>query len=177
MSGGIFLVLAWVIFYGFTLNFPPCNYTEEDLPVVADLKEAVFTLEKDASVVRGSDSDYSCVESLQGIRNDIWSSENIKSIRSFYERKGRTVESLPRGKRFTLQKTVAVTKHGISTIDSGPGPIEFLILKDEEGELYQATPGGLGFDDKSSVMSFRNSTTQGTMSYMYFYHYLESLPK
>ena len=41
---------------------------------------------------------------------------------------------------------MAVAKHGITTIDSGSGPIHHLILKDSKGNFYQVATVSLGIN-------------------------------
>lgn len=156
---------------------PFCRYTEDSLEIPEELRGAKFYLEKDANVVVGENIEYSCLRAIGKINNDIWSRESMVSFTSSFTHEGRTIESLKAGNVFTLEKIIAVTKHGISTVDSGPGPIYFLVFEDGKDIQYRAAPGDFGIDEKESIMRFEGSNGKGYVSYTYFEEYLERLKK
>jgi hypothetical protein len=174
--GLFFSFLAYIFIYG-QFEEPFCKYTEDSLEIPEELRDAKFYLEKDSNVVGGENTEYSCLREIGKINNDIWDQESMMSFTSYFTREGRTIEPLKAGKVFALEKIIAVTKHGISTIDSGPGPIYFLVLKDGEGVQYKAAPGDFGTDEKESIMRFEGSNGKGYVSYTYFEDYLERLKK
>ena len=68
------------------------------------------------------------------------------------------MESLKKGALFHITDVVAVTKHGITTIDSGSGPIYYLILKDQNNILYHIATVSLGLNKKDLFLSFVDSS-------------------
>ncbi len=64
---------------------------------------------------------------------------------------------------------VAKTKHGITTVDSGPGPIYYVILRDDQGDVYKVATVDLGFDASESFMSiYKENMKVGDLSSGYF---------
>jgi hypothetical protein len=55
---------------------------------------------------------------------------------------------------------VAVRKHGIQTIDSGPGPLYVLVLKDPGGSLYYIHDVSLGINRSDRFISFKADNSQ-----------------
>ncbi len=163
-----------VAFYGFKLD--RCVYTDEELAIPEELKNATILLEKNMYIAKGHDPD-DCSPLLKDIKNQIVHTETIDNItvgaRYFTER-GLAVESFMKGKTFTLNKFVAVTKHGLSTIDSGPGPLYYLILTDERGVVYQIHTSDLGYDEREAYFSYSNNgARQGLLSWKWFVDYNE----
>lgn len=70
-----------------------------------------------------------CDEEIGKITNFIWDNDLGDGGMS-------NLKNIPKGTKFNFVKEVASTKHGIGTIDSGPGPNEYIVLSDEEGNLY-----------------------------------------
>ena len=124
-------------FYGSL--FSNCEYTEKELQIPQELSagEVIFT--KDIRQAIGKSGDYGCLKYLGSIHRELVPPDTINGemLNMMFEHEGRTVEAIPaRMKTFHVTGILEVTKHGIGTIDSGPGPIYFLVLRDEAGELY-----------------------------------------
>jgi len=168
-----------------------CVYTEEILPVPQQLVELDVVVVKRAYFAVGYNEDFSCMNKLGNIDREIVSAGSINNItvgRRYFEEKGLKVESLHKGTRFKVVDVIAVTKHGITTVDSGPGPLYYLIVKDQNEALYQVATVSLGMGKKdlflavedpsdlsdSSVISFLNwnsfdekPTSDGKKSFRY----------
>lgn len=176
------LAVLFVVFYGiyygayYGFRFPPCVYTDEEASIPEDLQNADILLEENVYLARGNDPD-NCSPMLKSIKNEIVDTETIGNItvgEKYFTERGLTVEPLTSGKTFKLIKIVAVTKHGLSTIDSGSGPLYYLVLKDEQGIIYQIHTASLGSDEDEAFLSFSNNgVRQGMLSWEYFVDYRE----
>jgi hypothetical protein len=172
ITGGVVIVLYilfHIAFYGFQLG--SCEYTDEVVATPPELIGATIVVEKDQYLGRGYDSN-NCASPLKEITNQVISSESINNVtigRRYFEDRGLTVDFLKKGKKFQLVEIIAQTKHGLGTIDSGSGPIYFLILRDENGDLYQAATVDLSFDEKeSSFAAYKNGSKVVNISWRYF---------
>lgn len=140
----LFAVGRYALYGSVTRN---CVYTEETLPVPEPLIELEVVVVNRAYLAVGSNKDFTCLKKLGSIDREVVSAEIINNVtigRRYFTVKGMQVESLNKGARFKVVDVVAVTKHGITTIDSGPGPIYFLILKDKNETLYRVATASLG---------------------------------
>jgi len=153
------------IYYGsFTSN---CIYTEKSLPLPEQLIEKDFVIVKDAYQAIGSNSTFACLESLGSIQREIVSPKTIEnpSVGSkYYTNNGLAVESLEKGQVFTLVDVIALTKQGITTIDSGRGPINYLILKDQNNILYRIATVSLGINEGDEFLALADSDATETDS-------------
>lgn len=117
------------VFYGsLTRN---CIYTEKKLPVPEQLTKGMVVVAKDAYLAVGHDKNYACLKYFGSIDRKIVGPATIYNLtigKHYFTNKGLTVESLKKGALFQVTDVVAVTKHGITTIDSGSGPIYYIIL-------------------------------------------------
>ena len=74
------------------------------------------------------------------------------------------MESLKKGVSFRVVDVVAVTKHGLTTIDSGSGPTYYLILKDQNNISYQIATVSLGLNKEDLFLSFVDSASTANPS-------------
>lgn len=172
---GSALVLAALFYFAiYGLRFPPCVYTNEITTTPPELVGTTVVLEKDQYIGRGLEKGQ-CGPLLRGIDNHIIDSEPINNLtigRKYFESRGLTVGILSKGKRFRLERIVAQTKHGLSTIDSGPGPIYYLILSDDEGVLYEIATTFLGYDSAESFLAIYKSDVRIVeLTNRYFYNF------
>lgn len=124
-----------------------CVYTEDVLPAPDQLVAWDVVAVKRAYLAVGYNQDFSCMDKMGSIDRQIVNAGSINNItvgRRYFEEKGLKVEPLDKGTRFKVVDVVAVTKHGMTTIDSGPGPLYFLILKDSNETLYQIATVSMG---------------------------------
>jgi hypothetical protein len=77
---------------------------------------------------------------------------------------GRELATVARGTSFQAVAVVAVTKHGLSTIDTGPGPMYYLVLKDCHGREYRLATPFLGSQKKDLFFAFVDSSALPTDS-------------
>ena len=147
------------IYYGSLTK--KCIYSEESLPIIKKLSKGEFLIAKDAYLAIGKDADYSCLQNFGNIDREIVGPETVNNItigRKYFTNRGLTVKSLKKGFSFRLIDIIAITKHGISTIDSGPGPIYYLILKDENNISYQIATVSLGLNKEDLFLSYVDSS-------------------
>ncbi|WP_413557351.1 hypothetical protein [Bdellovibrio sp. HCB209] len=129
-----------------------CIYTEEEREVSARFKTAKLHLFKQAALITGPSADYACLPEMKQYENHI--------VEVQYSNNERGTKSLldPNAKlEFEIVKYISVTKHGVTTMDSGPGPVDFLILKDQTGKLYRVATVSLGINRDSD--EFLKATT------------------
>lgn len=138
------LLIARTCYYG--APFRSCVYTEKSFPLPESLTHAKAHFIREAAIVNGVDKNYECLMELGKITNQIASLQDAH-ISSYY-----TIDPkiIPVNEKSDLElepvKLISTMKHGLSTIDSGPGPIEFLVLKDKEGHLYKVAGVSLGIN-------------------------------
>jgi len=152
----IILFIALILYLGMRYAYygsiiSNCIYTEKSLPVPQQLTEGKIVVVKDAYVALGHDEEYSCLQNLGNIDRKIVGPEAINNItigEKYFTAKGLTVKPLKKGTSFNLTEVIEVTKRGISTIDSGPGPIYYLILKDKNDNLYNIATVSLGLNQE-----------------------------
>lgn len=144
-----------------------CIYTENQLPIPEQLTKGEFVVAKDAYLAVGRNREYGCLKNFSGIDREIIGPEVISNLtigRRYFTDRGLTVESLKKGSSFHVTGVVALTKHGITTIDSGSGPIYYLVLKDKNNILYQVATVSLGLNKDDLFLSFVDSAQSGNTS-------------
>lgn len=154
----LYLGVRYLYYGSLTRN---CIYTENSIPVPEQLAKGEIVVAKDAYLAVGYDREYVCLKNFGSIDRMIVGSHamnNQSAGRQYFTDKGLTVESLKTSTSFRITNVVAVTKHGFTTIDSGPGPIYFLILKDKNNTLYRLATYSLGLNNKDLFLSFVDSS-------------------
>ena len=139
-----YLVLHFIGYGSLTRN---CSYTEEELTVPAELVGATFITTQPAYRASSVEPEYGCMQTMGHIPQELVAPETINNIsvgRHYYTDKGRTVSDVPVGTTFTLVHVISVVKHGITTMDSGGGPLEHLLLADSAGNVYSIATVELG---------------------------------
>lgn len=157
--GALYLGGRYVYYGSLTRN---CIYTENKLPVPEQLTKGEIVVAKDAYLAIGHNKEYACLKNFGKIDKEIVGAESINNLtigRHYFTDRGLTVESLKKGASFRVVDVVAVTKHGLTTIDSGSGPIYYLILKDQNNILYQLATVSLGLNKEDLFLSFVDSTS------------------
>jgi hypothetical protein len=166
ISGGIIVVFAVLYAAVHFLNYGSftrsCEYTETALAVPEPLSAAVLTTARTAYVGVGRDADFGCLKQLGSIRNEIIGPEAINNVtvgKKYFERIGLTVLPLPNGTTFRVTGAIRTIKHGLlSTIDSGPGPLDFLVLKDTKGDTYSLATVSLGMNEEDWFLTVADSS-------------------
>ena len=134
-----------------------CIYTEITFPIPDQLAKGEIVVAKDAYLAVGREKEYACLQVFGSIDREIVGPESINNPtigRKYFTDRGLTVESLKTGNAFRITGVIAVTKYGISTIDSGPGPVYYLILKDRNNISYQIATVSLGLNKSGLFLSF-----------------------
>jgi len=162
--GALYLGGRYVYYGSLVRN---CIYTENRLPVPEQLTKGEIVVAKDAYLAIGINREYACLKNFGSIDRAIVGAATINNLtigRRYFTDRGLTVESLKKGASFRIVDVVAVTKHGISTIDSGPGPIYYLILKDQNNISYQIATVSFGLNKKDLFLSFVDSSQANNSS-------------
>lgn len=165
LAVGILYLGGRYIYYGsLTRN---CIYTENKLAVPKQLTNGKIVVAKDAYIAVGIDREYVCLKNFGISSREIVGPETINNItigRKYFTKKGLAVETLKKGVTFHIIGVVAVTKHGITTIDSGLGPAYYLILKDKNNILYHIATVSLGSNKEDVFLSFVDPSLNGNSS-------------
>ncbi|WP_413584295.1 hypothetical protein [Bdellovibrio sp. HCB274] len=119
-----------------------CIYTENEVPLSAEILSSKVRFIKPAAILRAPEPGYSCLEQMAKIPNQIVQTESAR----YYPNIKSDLVGADSALELTPIKLIDVTKHGITTMDSGPGPIRHLILQDQSGSLYQAATVSLGIN-------------------------------
>ncbi len=154
VASALYFVGHYIGYGSLTRN---CVYTEQVLTVPEHLSEGEIVVVKDAYLATGHDKEYSCLKEFRNIDKEIVGPESINNItigRKYFTSKGLEVTSLKKGEVFRAVSVIAVTKHGISTIDSGSGPIYYLVMKDQNNTFYQIATVSMGLNDSDLFLSF-----------------------
>ena len=117
-----------LVMFGAHLSF--CEYTVKEEPSLLP-SNTELTLKKSAYSHQRKYPGQGCTPILGKISRELYSQELTEAF------PGGTIEKLGVGTKFSLIQVLARTKHGIGTIDSGPGPIFIYVVKDQAGNLYQ----------------------------------------
>jgi hypothetical protein len=147
------------VYYGSLVR--NCIYTENTLPAPEQLTNGEIVVVKDAYLAVGRDREEACLNN-SNIDREIIGPEIINNLsigRRYFTNRGLTVESLKSGTSFRLTGVVAITKHGITTVASGRGPIYYLILEDHNRIVYRIATVGLGLNSKDLFLSFIDSSS------------------
>lgn len=147
------------IYYGSVTR--DCIYTENKLPVPGALEAGTVVVAKDAYLAIGIDKEHECLDSFGKIDREIVGPDTINNLtigRQYFTNRGLSVQTLKKGNEFKVVDIISVTKHGLSTIDSGPGPIYYLILQSSDGLLYQIATVSLGLNKQDLFLAFVDGT-------------------
>lgn len=164
--------IIWVLNYGF--NNRPCEYTFDHFNISSTLIDRKVILIKNAYVAKGLAPDF-CKFSEYQISNQIVHSKTINNYsvgKGYYEKQGRAIEKLEKGKIFDFVAVIAKTRHGIGSMFTS-SPSFFLLLKDKSGVEYRIYISSLGFDADEAILSyFPESNETGKISWKFFRTYL-----
>ena len=165
---GMATLLGWLglrfIYYGsFSRN---CIYSEKSVPMKSGVATGKFKFVGRAVAIAEPYEPYACLSEFKTIKYQIQKIEH--EIR---RDNGSTIEAekityFDLNSKIELEpvRLVAVSKHGITTIDSGGGPTEHLILKDKYGALYQIPTVYLGINKGDELLELHR--TDGTIELM-----------
>lgn len=132
-----------------------CIYTEEEKTISARFQSAKLFLFKPAAVISGPSEDYACLPMMSQYTNHI-----VEVQYSNHEKGEKSLIDEKSNLEFQIVKYISVHKHGITTMDSGPGPIDYLILKDQSGKRYRVATVSLGINRDSDEF-LKASTSEG----------------
>lgn len=118
-----------------------CEYTEKEIAVPKELaaNKVVFTHDIRQAIGKNVEG-YGCLSILGNITKELVPPDDInkETVDSMFAHGGLVLKDiLANQNEFQVTKILEVTKHGIGTIDSGSGPIYFLVLTDKTGDLFQ----------------------------------------
>ncbi len=153
LLGALFLGSRYIYYGSLTRN---CIYTEKKLPIPEELSKGEIIVAKDVYVAVGTDREYSCLKSMGSITREIVGPEVINNTtigKRYFTDNGLRVDDLKTGTAFHVVDVIAVTKHGLTTMDSGAGPLYHLILKDKDNVSYQIATVMLGINRTGRFLS------------------------
>ena len=139
-----YFLLHYIGYGSFTRN---CIYTEKEIPVPPEFAGGKIVVFQKAYQAIGKNVEASCLPILGKIDKQLVGPETMNNLtigRGYFEERGQYIADVEINKMLRVERIFAVTKHGINTIDSGPGPIHYLVLSDDVGELYQIATVSLG---------------------------------
>jgi hypothetical protein len=149
----VLVVLIRTVAYG--APWRSCEYTVSNDPMPDAYKNRQFIVNTSAYTEEGKDRDYACLSisnfNLNWENSGGWSSAELQD---YYRDTDRIYKPVASSTVFHIVKFIKVTKHGIGTIDSGPGPLPVAILADEQGNTYMILSGDLGFTDHGGPFSY-----------------------
>jgi len=141
-----------------------CIYTEEKVPLPPVVKTSQIFLIKPVVVVNDGSPEYSCLTEMRTISNKLVEQKYAYIYKNMEQR---TITPSD-GMTFEAVQLIAVTKHGITTIDSGSGPIYYLILKDQSGTYYQVATVGLGINSGDEFLKAVSEDKEFILNYDLF---------
>ncbi len=155
----LFIVIIWTVTFGFKIV--PCNKSYEDLEIPEFLIAKKIILEEDAVQIDDSLNIFCRLSGGTFIRNKLVLGETSQR---YYERNNKIISTIKKGKQYDLVGIKSQTEYGISAIDSGPGPLHFLILKDDKGESFLLYTVNL--EDNAGY--YEGDTREGLLSWELF---------
>jgi hypothetical protein len=153
--------LIWVIAAVLALQYcyygsltRTCIYTEQELQLPAIFQNSKLEFIKKAAIVRTPAEEFKCLAQMSQIKNRIIGPGDVTIF------KDQRVDSIDpeAGLELLPVKLIEVQKHGISTVDSGPGPLQYLIVKDQSGAFYQIFSAGIGVNAGDEFLKLTNSS-------------------
>lgn len=136
-----------------------CNYTVQDINLPLELSTKYIKTTQTSASVTNYDS-FACLGGVFAEGNTI--TENRYTY-IFEHNPNTVISNIPEGSEFNIIGIKEVTKHGISTIDSGPGPSYFLILKDDLDKIYFLCTSCLGINDSDRFMALVDTDGKETI--------------
>ncbi len=135
-----------LIFYGSI--FRTCNYSMRTIDVPSELRAGILTLSQAAGTVTGS-GEYSCLKNFNVKGTQLVAREMAVS---WYGGSKAGVLNPPQ--TFKVKEAYEITKHGISTIDSGPGPLYYLSVENENGQEFIIPVVATGINPEERFLEF-----------------------
>ncbi len=141
-----------------------CIYTENKISVPKELTNKKIIVTKDVNIISGAEERFSCLQDIKKINNEIFKfNDTVIGIdKEYFVNKGFDVKTLKKDTQLTTVDIIAVTKHGLSTIDSDSGPIYYLILKDKNNNLYKIATVSLGSNKEDLFLAMTDSSNKTT---------------
>jgi hypothetical protein len=147
----VLLVVAQFVQYGSLTR--RCIYTETELPLNPQIASSFIRFHKGAAILEGVERGYECLPTLGTIDKRIINQDSVASELAQNPKVKIQYVDRTSDLKLTAVRLMAVTKHGISTIDSGAVVIKYLILKDEAGALYHVATVSLGINAGDEFLS------------------------
>lgn len=140
------LIIIGLAFFHYADSISNCAYTETELELAPEIAEARLKIIKGATQVHGKDKEYRCLKEMSQIENILVTPDSATNYK--YQIENIKYDHLAPNSdlEFTAIKLMSVSKHGLATIDSGKGPIQYLILKSQNGTLYSVATVSLGLN-------------------------------
>lgn len=140
---GLIFTTRYIVYGSF---FKTCTYTENEIHMNEEMLNSKIYFTRSAAVIENIEHEYSCLDKMSFIHKKIIQNKNVADYK--YQITDKNIKYLNENSliEFTPVKLLAISKHGITSIDSGTGPINYLILKDQNGEFYEVATVSLGLN-------------------------------
>lgn len=156
-------------------SFPGyCDSVEERLEVPTMLSEGNVEVTQKADIILNDKSSASkCSPILSALDGNIIGTgkDDFGVWKQYAERDGKQVIALSIGQKFKVTGVVSVTYHGVRTIESYAGPIDYLILSNDEGKNYSQQIASLGLNKDSLFLKFVTATRTQVLESVNFRDY------
>lgn len=173
----VFFFLRVLFYGGIEGAIHGCEYTEVMVPIPDVLIGASIYMESGAYLVQGPPMHEECGD-VQGTTPMFVNEETVDNITvgaKYFEDRGKVVQRYEGERRFTLRGIIAKHKHGLSTVDSGGGPLYRLVLVDGGGKEYRVNTVALPvmeqhIQEGDLVLTYQTPqmTTPGLLTWSYF---------
>lgn len=152
----VYLGLRYIYFGSIVRD---CIYTEHEIQMKPGMITGKLLFVDSAAIITESYQPYECVPGFKSIKNQIVQSKYAIKHDDGSPVDPQKIKYVDANSKIELQpvRLLAVSKHGITTIDSGGGPILHLILKDQEGTFYQVPTVYLGINKGEEFLELNRS--------------------
>ena len=124
--------------------FGGCRYSEKVIPVPSELLNAKFVVTKEAYAAVGVLKVHLCLPEKSKVSAELIDDPRYND--------GRQLLNIMRGKEFHVVKILAVSRTG-TAIDVGNTPITYLVLSDEQDNLYDVATVMLGINQGEQFLT------------------------
>lgn len=159
LFAGLAILCVWLglrfIYFGSVSN--NCIYTEKTLAMKPNVATAKVIFARPAAIVSEAYEPYKCLLGFASVKNQIMNSRYELRYDNGSAIDLKKITYVDSKSKIELQpvRLVAVFKHGITTVDSGSGPITYLILKDQYDVQYQVPTVDLGINEGEEFLELQ----------------------
>jgi hypothetical protein len=137
-----------------------CIYTEEVKSLQGKYTDHEVLVTQAVSVIDEAPLEYQCLSILSSIKKQFRPTQFPLRNDDGSPMDPSKVSHFDRSMKLKLVQLISVKKHGITTMDSGSGPIHTLILSDSNGTLYQVPHVFLGLNSGEEFLKLKTPTEE-----------------